>query len=432
MMTMSSYLTAVLLCAASLFAFEGDQPSVPGIQLSDEMKLPTIGIRKNEVGYAEFYNRDSGARFVPKGFNHTVLSNTSTGWHATFNIGIYKPDKMETLLTEMAAVGANTIRVWIWGVQDKTGFTAAPESCGLNAAYMKNVVDFLQRCTRHGIYVIPILDEIPHNAYYDNIAAQADIVSPTPQVTGYNRNYFSAGKLAAKAQAVKEFVQYIKDADAGLLNAILGWAFSNEAFVNHSEGPFNQDSGEVFVASGKQYDMGDKKQRQACYDESILYWCNTLVDAVKSVTPDALTTLGMWTSDAHGRAPVNYLLPDDRDPRRPPRPSVLASKESKLDFLDIHIYPWDGTSKVRPEAHEWDVVKNSGRPAIVGEYGVFKRNTIEEAQVMMREMLEQAYEMGYQGSLHWVWDLTAVEGQTWSSVEENLAAYLMELAVHPK
>ena len=51
---------------------------------------------------------------------------------------------------------------------------------------------------------------------------------------------------------------------------------------------------------------------------------------------------------------------------------------------------------------------------------------------MMREMLEQAYSMGYQGSLHWVWDLTAVKGQTWSSVEEGLAEYLMNLDVYPE
>lgn len=395
------------------------------------VKLPAIGIRKNETGMAEFFNRDSGKQFIPKGFNHTALSGVTTGWHATFNVGKYEPDAMEALLAKMAAVGANTIRVWIWGIQDVSGFTGSADSCGLNGAYMENVVDFLRRCTKHGLYVIPILDETPHNAYYNSIAAKADTALPTPQVTGYNRNYFSAGTLAAKKQAIKYFVQYVKDADAGLLNAVLGWAFSNEAFVNHSEGPFNRDAGQVVVANGQCYDMGDNDQRQACYDESILHWCNTLADAVKSVAPHALTTLGMWTSDAHGRAPVNYLLPDDRDPRRPPRPSVLASAESHLDFLDIHIYPWDGTSKVRSEAHEWDAVKRSDKPVIVGEYGVFKNKAIEEAKIMMREMLEHAYHMGYQGSLHWIWDLIGVKGQTWSSVEEGLAEYLMSLGVHP-
>ncbi len=177
--------------------------------------------------------------------------------------------------------------------------------------------------------------------------------------------------------------------------------------------------------------MADRNQRQSCYDETILHWANTLADAVKAVAPGALTTVGMWTSDAHRRLPINYLLPDDKDPRIPPRPSVLASENSRLDFLDIHIYPWDNTSTVRPEAHEWDALRNSEKPVVVGEYGVFKNKTIEEARVMMHEMLEQAYTMNYQGSLHWIWDLTAVAGQTWSSIEEGLASYLMSLDVHP-
>ncbi len=386
-----------------------------------------IGVRVNASGVAEFYNRATGIQFVPKGFNHTVLSEISAGWHATFNVGHYDAEAMDAQLAAMAAAGTNTLRVWAWGVQDETGFTAAQNGEGLNRAYMDNFVDFLQRCVKHGMYVVPILDETPHNAYYDAIAAAADEALPTPDITGYNRNYMSPGPLAAKEQATKDFVQYIKDTDADLLHAVLGWAFANEAFVLHSEAPFTMESGEVVTLTGRSYDMAVNEQRQACYDETILHFCNTLTDAVKSVAPDALTTVGMWTSDAHARPPVNYLLPDDRDPRRPPRPSVLASEDSKLDFLDIHIYPWDGTSKVRPEAHEWDAVKASDKPAIVGEFGVFKNNTIEEARVMLREMLTQAFDMGYQGALHWVWDLTEVPGQTWGAVEEDLAAYLGDM-----
>ncbi|HDP35026.1 MAG TPA: hypothetical protein ENN29_07960 [Candidatus Hydrogenedentes bacterium] len=394
--------------------------------------LPAIGVETDDSGVAGFVNRDTGERFVPLGFNHTVLSEISGGWHAVFNVGHYNGEEMELLLSRLAATGANTIRVWAWGVQNDTGFTAAPDGEGLNPAYMENFVDFLRRCANHGLYVVPILDETPHNAYYNIISEGADAALPTPDITGYNRNYLSPGPLAAKAQAVKDFVQYVKDADAELLNAVLGWSFSNEAFVKHSEGPFNMGSGAVITLTGRSYDMSDNGQRQACYDAAILHWCNALADAVKSVAPDALTTIGMWTSDAHARPPVNYLLPDARDPRRPPRPSVLAGADSKLDFLDIHIYPWDGTSQVRPEAHERDAVRRSNKPVIVGEYGVFKNKTIEEAKTMMREMVEQAYDMGYQGSLHWVWDLTEVEGQTWSAVEEGLAEYLMALDAHPK
>jgi hypothetical protein len=392
--------------------------------------LPAIGVRKRGGDPAEFYRRDTGERFIPKGFNHTVLEEISKGWHATFNIDVYHSNSMEKTLAAMAAVGANTIRVWAWGTQKASGFTGGSKSRGLNGVYMENFVDFLRRATLHGIYVMPILDETPHNAYYDSLSAQAEAADA--MITGYNTNYLSPGPLAAKAAAVADFVRFVQEADSGLLNTILGWSFANEMFVNHSQGPFTMKEGQVVTSTGRSYDMVDKEQRQACYDETILYWSNTLAVAVKAVAPEALTTVGMWTSDAHDRPPVNYLLPDGKDPRIPPRPSVLAGSDSRLDFLDIHIYPWDGTSKVRPEAHEAALVLAGNKPVLVGEYGVFKNKTVEEAKVMMGEMLQQAFNLGYQGSLHWIWDLTAVKGQTWSAVEGDLSSYLMALETHPR
>lgn len=391
--------------------------------------LPAIGVRSTDTGTAVFYKRDTGERFVPKGFNHTILEHDATGWHATFNVGIYDAERMEDTLTAMADAGGNTIRVWAWGVQNETGFTGASDSHGLNGAYMENFTDFLRRATRHGIYVIPILDETPRNAYYDSVSESYEAEAKAYNISGYNVNYLSPGPLAAKKAAAAHFVRYVKQADEGLLNTVLGWSFANEIFVNHTNAPFYRKEGKTITSTGRSYDMADREQRQACYDETILHWVNTLAGAVKDVAPGALTTVGMWTSDAHGRPPENFLLPDDKDPRIPPRPSILAGADSDLDFLDIHIYPWDGTSKVRPDAHEWEQVRKSGKPVVVGEYGVFKDKSIEEAREIMREMLEQSADMGYQGALHWVWDLTRVAGQTWSSVEEGLAVFLMSLEI---
>ncbi len=120
-------------------------------------------------------------------------------------------------------------------------------------------------------------------------------------------------------------------------------------------------------------------------------------------------------------------MPDDKDPRRPPRPSVLGGRDSRLDLIDVHIYPWDGTSNVRVDAHERALVSADTSPAIAGEYGVFKNRSAQEARGMMAEMLHQAYGMGYQGDLHWIWDLTQVEGQTWSAVEEGIGTFVMHI-----
>lgn len=394
--------------------------------------LPRISIRHNGQSPAEFYLEDTKESFIPLGFNYTVLENGDSGWHATFNVGTYCSDTMDTTLKKMSAVGANCIRVWAWGVQKETGFTGVPSHTGLNREYMDNFIDFLRKATFYGIYVIAILDEVPHNAYYDRIAAEADektAIGAVP-VTGYNRNYLCAGPLAAKSAAAQDFVQYIKEVDPSLLNTILGWSFANELFVNYSEGPFQSSSGEVVLPTiGRRYNMADPLARQACYDDAVLHWTNTLVNSVKSVDPHALTTVGMWTSDAHGRPPVNYLLPDGKDIRIPPRPSVLASSESMLDFLDIHIYPWDGTPNVNADAHEINYTSKGIKLVVVGEYGVFKDKSVDQAKCMMREMLNQAKVLGYKGALHWSWDLTQVPGQTWSAVECGLGEYLMALDI---
>jgi len=388
--------------------------------------LPRIGIRHVEEGPGEFYVVQTGERFVPRGFNHTVLERGSSGWHATFNVGVYDSEAMDSTLKEMARLGANTIRVWAWGVQKESGFTGGPEGRGLDGAYMENVIDFVRLATKHRLYVVAILDEVPHNAYYDNVSGRTPSRCRTGDVTGYNRQYLKEGPIAAKAAAAADFVRYIRDADEGLLSAVLAWSLANEVFVNHTQGPFRRVEGMIATANGESYDMGDRDDRQRCYDESIVHWANKLTTSIKDVDAQALVTAGMWTADAHGRPPYNGLMPDDKDPRIPPRPSVLAGPESRLDFIEVHIYPWGGSPEVRREAHEWDAVMASGTPVLVGEYGVFKRNSIEEARRMLERILTQAHDMNYQGALFWAWDLTAVEGQTWSAVEHGLGAFVME------
>jgi hypothetical protein len=391
--------------------------------------LPRIGIRYNDEDEGEFYNTESGAVFQPRGFNQAVLQQGDTGWHAAFNTGIYNPEAMEKMLSAMKALGANTLRMWIWGVQDETGFTGGPENRGLNGAYMENVADFLRRCTRHGIYLVPILDEVPNNAYYSNFAVPEHLDRPGLPVTGYTRQYLRAGPIMAKAAAIRDFIGYIRKADPGLLHTVFAWSLANEVFVMAIDSPFRNDTGEVTAANGKSYAMDDFDQRQACWDESVIYWADQLTEAVKAADPDALVCAGMWTSDAHGRPPVNAVQQDDRDPRFPPRPAALGSRNCRLDFIDVHIYPWDGTGRVNAAAHERDQVE---KPAIVGEYGVFKNKSAEEAKKMMRDMLDQAYRMGYTGDLHWVWDMTMVKGQTWSAVEEGIGAHVMNFKVPEK
>jgi hypothetical protein len=392
-------------------------------EVSTPSPLPRIAIRSKAGTQGEFFRKDTGEPFQPRGFNHVILEHGSTGWHALFNVGVYDGEAADVVLSEMAALGTNVVRVWCWGTQKASGYTGDKTARGLNDAYMENVIDFLRRATKYGIYVLPIFDEVPENAYYNEIRDEAPQPAGEDRIHGYNAQYLSSGPIAAKRQCIADFIRHIAAKDRSLLSSVFGWSLANEVFVRNNGAPFSRSEGTVTTATGRTYDLADSEGRQRCWDESVLHWANELADAIHEVDPEALVTAGMWTSDAHARPPVNGLLPDDKDSRFPPRPSVLGGAESSLDFLDVHIYPWDGTSKVSRVAHERDGVVI---PAIAGEYGVFKNKKPDEARIMLREMLEQAYAMGYMGDLFWVWDLRVVAGQTWSAVEEDFGACVMQ------
>lgn len=392
---------------------------------SDPVKpLPRIKVRARLGKPGEFFVKDTGKSFTPEGFNYTALSDGGKGWHATFNVGEYNPVTIESALTRMQKLGANVIRVWAWGEQGKSGgFTGSPEDRGLNGKYMENFVDFLRRANRHKIYVIPILDETPHNAYYDSLASIPAPGETTSAFTGYNSQIFTSGLIKSKCQAAQDFISYVKSADSGLLSTVLAWELFNEANVYCTLAPFSASSGIIVPANGRKYDMAVKNDRQACWDDGVTYWANKLTESIKAVDPNTLVSVGMWTSDVvPGRQPINGLLDKGTDARFPPRPSVLANKNCKLDFLDIHMYPWNGKSDVNKAAHEWDALCKLGKPVLVGEYGAFTSTPVDQAKQQVLSIRRQAKEMGYAGFLYWDWNLR-VTG-TYCAVDNGFADLL--------
>ncbi len=383
-------------------------------------------IRLNEKNDKKnFIKEDTSEVFVPRGFNHVVLEHRNSGWHALFNTNVYNQNEIESVLKQIAECGGNVIRVWAWGTQNEYGFLSNKNGTILNPDYMKNFIDFLRKATEHNIYVIPILDEYPKYGNFEKILADLHLQSnrDDPYITGYNCQFFWESFIKAKAIAIKHFIQYIKDTDPSLLTTVLAWSLQNEVFLMNSEGPFSSFTAEILLPDGSKRNVSTQEERQKIYDIIILNWANELTKAVKSVDPLALVTVGMWTSDSAGRKPTNGLLFDGKDFRFPPRPSILGGDESLLDFIDIHIYPWDNTSKVNHECHEYGLVK---KPVIVGEYGVFQNVSVEQAKTILIEFLQQAYQMGYKGDLYWVWDLTAIPEQTYSAITEGFAQHVMQ------
>lgn len=405
----------------------GNQSAFAPASLTRPVEYPPVKpLPRITVVEGEFREKERGKVFHPVGFNHTRLS-ASPGWHNVFNVGAYDRMEMEKTLQEMAELGANAIRVWAWGEQfDPSGFTGDLQAGkGLNALYMENFIDFLRRANRHGIYVIAVLDEYPKSHYYQSIMEKIGMGDPA--ITGNNRQFLSPGPLAGKGAAVRDFVKAVKAADPNLLSTVLGWSFSNEACLRISEGPFNRMEGWVQTATGKSYNMAVPEDRQRCYDEGIRHYVDTLSKSVKEVDPEAMTTIGFWISSAHNRKPKNFLLPDKYDARVPPRPSAFALPEPVLDFLDYHVYPWS-EDKIPRDVLEWEALEKTGVAAVVGEIGVYTNQgkTREELRTLFAALCEEARDVGFQGGLYWVWDLTQVEHHCPSAIEDEWGAYAME------
>ena len=372
--------------------------------------LPKIIVKQGKGKPGHFVYKKTGKIFIPEGYNHTVGDIYDNRFaHATFNVGTYNSKRIDKVLEEMKSLGANTVRVWLWGTDYKgNGIWGGPEGRTLNKEYMENFCDFLRLATKHKMYVIPILDLKPANAKYKGIAIKG-LKNADKKVTDHNSDILLQGFIDARKQAARDTISFIRKADPNLLNTILGCSLANEICLYSMNAPFNLTNGVVKVANGKSYDMADFDSRQKCADESFLYWANQLAEVIHEEDRGGLVTIGMWTSDAHERPPINGIkVSKNPDVRFPPRPSVFASPKSKIDFLDIHVYPWGNKLSINRNAHELDAIDKSGLPAFVGEYGVFihqaKDNNDGAKKVL--ELREKCYKAGYSGALLWVWNYT--------------------------
>src|SRR5262249_5072861 len=95
-----------------------------------------IGVRVvNGVG--EFYDRVTGAKFVPRGNNYirlgpqTTLDGQHIITHSTFSPGIYDPARATQALQRMHADGYNIVRAWL------SVYAIGDPSSGLSSAYLK-------------------------------------------------------------------------------------------------------------------------------------------------------------------------------------------------------------------------------------------------------------------------------------------------------
>ena len=180
--------------------------------------------------------------------------------------------------------------------------------------------------------------------------------------------------------------------DSGLLSTIFAYDAENEIGLVLNQPPFSVDS--TYALGGKTYDPRTSAGIQQLADDGATVWADACADVVHQKDPQAL---------------VSALTDKSQDPRIPMDPAVLA--RTRLSFVDIHAYAVTPQSLPNDfPCLNWGNLTRECRalnkPLLMGECGVYTSRTdsVPEAATIIRQHVQTALNMGFQGNLLWYYD----------------------------
>jgi hypothetical protein len=371
---------------------------------SSETLTPTsqlthrISIREVQ-GEAEFYDRLSGDKFIPRGYNYVRLapmSDTQLGlWHATLNPGYYDSEQSNMALQMMHAAGYNVVRIFVDCCRE--GNNVGDPAGGISAAYLENVIDLLEKAKDNEIYVLLVLDLTPAQGGYDDMWQHCCEI-----FDGENLRYLTPGGHRGERRFNQDFIKALIEAGAPL-EAIFAYDLTNEVHFSLDKPPFSLPSGKVTTANKTTYDMALPEEKQRMMDENLVYWIDQQRAAILEIDPSALVTVSFPAINS-GQTTVN------------PHPAIW---QSTADFVDLHTYLGWGLS-LEQYLERFGIDQVPDKPIILGEFGVAARAylTAEIAGQALQEWQIASCDYGFDGWLLWTWD-SDEQSDLWNGSSEN-------------
>ena len=352
-----------------------------------------IGVRVVN-GAAEFYDRLTGEKFVPRGAALWRWKHWPPGQDSVidviFNTQIGQFDSAAAELAKMHADGYNVVRLWFnacWG--GAPGCLDRPAG-GLDPAFLEKMAQFLRIAKQNGLYAILTMDSLPDLGGY-----QAMLDPYRGRFEGFNLEFMTQGGVAAQAKYQTDLIRGLMAAGAPM-DAILAFQPKEEAYFEEGLPPLSANSGQITPANGKTYDLANPTQRRALMEDSWVYYIEQVSAAIKAVDPTALVTMGFFVQ--HEPNPVLV-----GDPRLVYLHKVL--NESALDFVSLSAYPgFDLT--IRQQMENFDLIGYDKKPVVLGEFGAERRNYPDAytAAVMLQYWQVASCEFGVDGWQVWTWD----------------------------
>jgi Cellulase (glycosyl hydrolase family 5) len=368
-----------------------------------------------DAGAGEFYDRQTGARFVPRGNNYLRraaqdLPDGRIVVHgSTFITSRYDPARIEAALQTMHGDGYNTVRV-ILDVVCRHGCLGNFATGGLSSGYLENLTDFLHRAKANGIYVLLTNEgNVPAGTTWERTVNQSCCTS----FAGTNLYYLTEGGIEGTQQFWRALVRGLITR-AAPLDIVLGYSLVNEGYFEGDRPPLSEASGTITTANGRTYDLGIAADRRRMMDENLVNFADRVRAAIQAVDPTALVGMG-------------FFWPQGPNPARRGDPRLIRTgpviRDSTLDYVDLHFYPQlELTFPAYTE--NFEVKRVTAKPIVVGEYGAFKLSapSASKAATTLVDWQRESCAYGFDGWMLWTWDTVEEapgEPALWTAVDEG-------------
>ncbi len=361
-----------------------------------------IGVRVVD-GNGEFFDRNTGNKFVPRGSNYIRLGRTAspcveagTMYHSTFNVGVYDAARTERALAAMQQDGYNTVRVFL------NQLCIVRSNGSLSTEYIENVADFLRRAKAHGLAVIVAYDDPPVPGYRETFRHD-------PQIDWSNRSFLTLRGVEVEGRFWSDFIRSLADLQAPL-DAILAYSLRNEMSYFDNVPPLSLKAGTVATGNGKSYDMAKAEDKQQMMDDNLVFWIDRARAQILEVDPTALVTVGFFVP----QAPHPVRVGDPRVTR-----PYAAMTRSSADFIDLHPYPGQELTLAQ-YVDNFEMKGLTRKPILMGEFGIGKNAyaTAAGAGQVLQDWQIESCQYGFDGWLLWTFDTTE-DPAFWTGMDQD-------------
>ncbi len=387
--TASPTVTALITETGSI-ATPTDWPEVRTPSTSQPTPPPQVAEHRIAIhrifGVAEFYDKATSQRFIPRGVNYFVPVPILDHYeNRLFAPGVYDHNRVKADFAALSGAGYNTVRILLDGCTTGDNCIGIQGGQGLNPAYVDNIVDLMSLAKEANLYVLFVSDGLPELGGYKSLANQDA------------NNIYAAGRNAEllTPSGIRAAQLYWSDILGGLADrqapfeVILAWELINEQYYISDQPPFSLHVETITPANGKTYNTFSPAQMQGLAADGIRYYVDQLRKTILTYDPTALVTMGFF-------APNNPNAWHAADNHSVETASLLSS--SHLDFFDFHADPAGGLTMAQL-AQNFGLDGHTSKPVIMGAVGAstWTYPQVSEGAIAVQDWIAASCTVGFSG-----------------------------------